>query len=158
MGPLSIFVITTQSFFQRVVNFFPLIESIFHSYHELLVLVVLRIIFDTSTESYFFIALVIIFRRIVILFFGLQYCGIAIEGNWLECLARVFDFLGAHFEDCVTGADECFQRECQGETLSGKETKGVLTFSKKIWKECLCLAKIILAENKNLWVAIKSKM
>ena len=60
---------------------------------------VLRIIFNTSIEDYFFIVLIIIFRCIANLFFGLQYIA-ALRSRGLD---RVFDFLGAHFENCATG-------------------------------------------------------
>ena len=43
-------------------------------------LVVLRIIFNTSIENYFFIELIIIFRGIANLFLGLQcFVGLAVE-------------------------------------------------------------------------------
>ena len=54
---------------------------------QIIFLVVLRIIFNTSIENYFFIVLIIIFRGIVNLFFGLQYiAGLRLRGDWLECL------------------------------------------------------------------------
>ena len=37
--------------------------------------------------------------------------------------------LGDHFENFEV--EECFQRECQGETFSGKETKEVFIFLTK---------------------------
>ena len=89
-------------------------------------LVVLRIIFNTSIENYFFIVLIIIFRCIANLFLGLQcFAGLAVEVDWFESLTS----LGDHFENFEV--EECFQRECQGEKLSGKETKGVFIFLTK---------------------------
>ena len=89
-------------------------------------LVVPRIIFNTSIENYFFIVLIIIFRCIANLFLGLQcFAGLAVEVDWFESLTS----LGDHFENFEV--EECFQRECQGEKLSGKETKGVFIFLKK---------------------------
>ena len=81
---------------------------------------VLRIIFNTSVENYFFIVLIIIFRCIVNLFLVLQcFAGLATKVDWFESLSS----LGDHFENFEV--EGCFQRECQGEKLSGKETKGV---------------------------------
>ena len=86
-------------------------------------LVVLRIIFNTSIENYFFIVLIIIFRCIANLFLGLQcFAGLAVEVDWFESLTS----LGDYFENFEV--EECFQRECKGEKLSGKETKGVFIF------------------------------
>ena len=87
---------------------------------------VLRIIFNTSIENYFFIVLIIIFHGIVNLFLGLQFfAGLAIEVDRFESLTS----LGDHFENFAV--EECFQRECQGETFSGKETKEVFIFLTK---------------------------
>ena len=89
-------------------------------------LVVPRIIFNTSIENYFFIVLIIIFRCIANLFLGLQcFAGLAVKADWFESLTS----LGNHFENFEV--EECFQRECQGEKLSGKETKGVFIFLTK---------------------------
>ena len=89
-------------------------------------LVVLRIIFKTSIENYFFIVLIIIFRCIANLFLGLQcFAGLAVKVDWFKS----FTSLGDHFENFVV--EECFPRECQGEKLSGKETKGVFIFLTK---------------------------
>ena len=89
-------------------------------------LVVPRIIFNTSIENYFFIVLIIIFRGIANLFLGLQcFAGLAVEVDWFESLTS----LGDHFENFEV--EECFQRECQGETFSGKETKEVFIFLTK---------------------------
>ena len=72
----------------------------------------------TSIENYFFIVLIIIFRGIANLFLGLQcFVGLAVEVDWFESLTS----LGDHFENFEV--EECFQRECQGETLSGKKRK-----------------------------------
>ena len=90
-------------------------------------LVVPRIIFNTSIENYFFIVLIIIFRCIANLFLGLQcFAGVAVEVDWFESFETS---LGDHFE--TFEAEECFERECQGETLSGKETKEVFIFLTK---------------------------
>ena len=89
-------------------------------------LVVLRIIFNTSIENYFFIVLIIIFPCIANLFLGLQcFAGLAVKVDWLESLISLCD----HFENFEV--EECFQRECRGEKLSGKETKGVFIFLAK---------------------------
>ena len=88
--------------------------------------VVLRIIFLMCIKNYFLIGLRIIFRGIANLFFGLQcIAGLAFEVDWFESLTS----LGDHFENFEV--EECFQRECQGETLSGKETKEVFIFLTK---------------------------
>ena len=47
--------------------------------------------------------------------------GLAVEVEWFESLTS----LGDRFENFE--AEECFQRECHGETLSGKETKEVIS-------------------------------
>ena len=104
----TIFMLLYEKFFMRTTNNF---------------LVVLRIIFNTSIENYFFIVLIIIFRCIANLFLGLQcFAGLAFKADWFESLTS----LGDHFENFEV--EECFQRECQGEKLSGKETKGVFIF------------------------------
>ena len=88
--------------------------------------VVLRIIFLMCIENYFFIGPRITFRGIANLFLGLQcFAGLAVEVDWFESLTS----LGDHFENFEV--EECFQRECQGETLSGKETKEVFIFLTK---------------------------
>ena len=64
-----------------------------------------------------------------------MFRGIANLSLGLQCFAglavRVFDFLslGDDFENFEV--EECFQRECHGETLSGKETKEVFIFLTK---------------------------
>ena len=89
-------------------------------------LVVPRIIFNTSIENYFFIMLIIIFRCIENLFLVLQcFAGLAVEVDWFESLTSLSD----HFENFEV--EKCFERECQGETLSGKETKEVFIFLTK---------------------------
>ena len=83
---------------------------------------VLRIIFNTSIENYFFIVLTIIFRGITNLFLGLQcFEGLAVEADWFESLTSLVD----HFENFKV--EECFQRECQGETFSGRKSCVVMT-------------------------------
>ena len=89
-------------------------------------LVVLRIIFNTHIYNYFFIVLIIIFRCIANLFLGLQcFAGLAVEVDWFESLTS----LGDHFENFEV--EECFQRECQGKKLSGKEKEAVFIFLTK---------------------------
>ena len=76
-------------------------------------------------KNYFLTGPRIIFRGID-LFFGLQcIAGLPFEVDWFESLTS----LGDHFENFEV--EECFQRECQGETLSGKETKEVFIFLTK---------------------------
>ena len=95
----------TNTFFIRTMNYFS---------------VVLLIIFLMCINNYFLIGPRIIFRSIVNLFLGLQcFVGLAVEVDWFESLTS----LGDHFENFEV--EECFQRECQGETLLGKETKEV---------------------------------
>ena len=92
----------TNTFFIHAMNYFS---------------VVLRIIFPMCIKNYFLIGPRIIFRGIANLFFGLQcIAGLAFEVDWFESLTS----FGDHF-----------QRECQGETLSGKETKEVFIFLTK---------------------------
>ena len=106
--------------FIKAVYFFFVVWINFSYVPQVIFLVVLRIIFNTSIEDYFFIVLIIIFHGIVNLFLGLQcFAGLAVEVDWFESLTS----LGDHFENIEV--DECFQRECQGETFSGKETKEV---------------------------------
>ena len=57
---------------------------------------------------------------------GLQcFVGLVVKVDWLDSLTS----LGDHFENFEV--EECFQRECYGETLSGKETKEVIIFLTK---------------------------
>ena len=101
----------TNTFFIHAMNYFS---------------VVLRIIFLMCTKNYFLIGSRILFCGIVNLFFGLQcIAGLAFEVDWFESLTA----LGDHCENFEE--EECFQRECQGETLSGKETKEVFIFLTK---------------------------
>ena len=101
----------TNTFFIHTMNYFS---------------VVLRIIFLMCIENYFFIGPRIMFRGIANLFLGLQcFAGLAVKVDWFESLTS----LGDHFENFEV--EECFQRECQGETLSGKETKEVFIFLTK---------------------------
>ena len=89
-------------------------------------LLVLRIIFNTSIENYFFIVLIIIFRCIANLFLGLQcFAGLAVKVDWFES----FTSLGDHFENFEV--EDCFQRECQGKKLSGNEKEAVFIFLTK---------------------------
>ena len=84
MDPLCIFVITTQDFFSvllisfscmnyylwRLFSFLRFVWINFSCAPQIIFLVVLRIIFNTSIESYFFIVLIIIFHGIVNLFWA----------------------------------------------------------------------------------------
>ena len=115
MDPLCIFVITTQGFFSvllisfscmnyflwRLFSFFYVVVWInFSCVPQIIFLVVLRIIFNTSIENYFFIVLIIIFRCIANLFLVLQcFAGLAVEVDWFESLTS----LGDHFENFASG-------------------------------------------------------
>ena len=113
-------------FIKAVYFFYVVVRTKFSCVPQIIFLVVLRINFNTSIENYFFIVLIIIFRGIANLFLGLQcFAGLAVEVDWFESLTS----LGDHFENFEV--EECFQRECQGETLSGKETKEVFIFLTK---------------------------
>ena len=48
---------------------------------------------------------------------------------WVGSVKPHLTSLGDHFENFEV--EECFQRECYGETLSGKETKEVIIFLTK---------------------------
>ena len=142
MDLLCIFVITKlhNTFFSVLVIivttwiiFVIIIRIFFHSYHEL---------FFSGTLNYFFelffIGRRIIFRGIANLSFGLQcIAGLTAEGNWFECFISLASILK------TVQAAECFQRECKGETLSGKETKEFSIFSFKIWEEPVVCAKVM---------------
>ena len=97
------------------INFSFILRIIFQCYCELLFQCVLRIIFSLGQE--------LIFAASRIYF--LSY-------NTLQSLRSTLKTLPA---------EESLQREFQGETLSGKETKEVFIFSYKIWKESLVLRK-----------------
>ena len=88
--------------------------------------VVLRIIFLMYVKNYFLIGSRIIFRGIANLFFGLQcIAGLAFKVDWFEFWLPWATILK------TLQVEECFQRECQCETLSGKETKEVFIFLAK---------------------------
>ena len=88
--------------------------------------VVLRIIFLMCIKNYFLMGPRIIFRGIAKIFFGLQcIAGFAFEVHWFESLTS----LGDHLK--TLQVEECFEREFQGERLSGKETKEVFIFLTK---------------------------
>ena len=92
--------------------------------------VVLRVIFLMCIKNYFLIGPRIIFRGIANLFFGLQCtAGLAFEVDWFEFLTS----LGDHFENFEV--EECFQRECQGETLSENRNDRGFHLSYKICQE-----------------------
>ena len=151
MDPLCIFVITIQDFFSQLIFFscmdYFLLRPFYFVYvvvwinfscaPQIIFLVVLRVIFNTSIENYFFIVLIIIFRGIANLFLGLQcFVGLAVEVDWFESLTS----LGDHFVNFEV--EECFQRECQGETLSGKERPG-FHLSYKICQEPVVCALVM---------------
>ena len=88
-------------------------------------------------ENDFFIGPKIIFRGKANLFLGLQCFGaLAVEVDWFETLTS----LGDHFENFAM--EECFQRECQVVTVTGKETKVVFIFltnsSRSQYSLCVC--------------------
>ena len=78
--------------------------------------VVLRIIFLYAYWELFFAV-----SRIYFWAYN-GFAGLAVKVDWFESLTS----LGDHFENFEV--EECFERECQGETLSGKETKEVFIF------------------------------
>ena len=80
---------------------------------------VLRIIFNTSIENYFFIFQIIIFHGIVNLFLGLQcFEGLAVEVDWFESLTS----LGDHFENFEV--EGCFPRGAFKENAKAKHFQG----------------------------------
>ena len=88
--------------------------------------VVLRIIFLMYIKNYFLIGPRIIFRCIANLFLGLKrFAGLAVKRTGSSLLLPWAIILK------TLQVKECFQRECQGETLSGKETKEVFIFLTK---------------------------
>ena len=109
IDPLCIFVITTQDFFNVLlisfscmnyffINtayfFYVVVWVNFSCLPQIIFLVVLRIIFNSSIENYFFIMLIIIFHCIVNLFLGLQcFAGLAVEVDWFESLTSFGDHL-----------------------------------------------------------------
>ena len=98
----------TNTFFIHAMNYFS---------------VVLEIIFLMCIKNYFLIGPRIIFRGIANLFFGLK-CIAGLHLKWTDSslwLPRATNLKTLQVE-------EYFQRECQGETLSGKETKEVFIF------------------------------
>ena len=125
-------------FLWRLFNVFYVVVWInFSCVPQIIFLVVLRIIFNTSIEDYFFIVLIIIFRGIANLFLGLQcFVGLAVEVDWFESLTSLGD-LFVNFE-----VEEYFQRECQGETLCGKERPG-FHLSYKICQEPVVCALVM---------------
>ena len=101
----------TNTFFIRTTNYFSVVLSNYFSnvYGEL---------FFHWAENYFSQC-----RKFIS---GLQcFVGLALEVHWLESLTS----LGDHFENFEV--EECFQRECHGETLSGKEAQEVFIFFTK---------------------------
>ena len=133
MDLLHIFVVNKQYLFQRVNNYFYQHESFlfqlygyfFHSYHEL---------FFGGTSNYFSSVYGELFFHWAENYFSqcrefilcLQcFVGLAVKVDWFESLTS----LGDHFENFEV--EECFQRECHSETLSGKETKEVFMFFTK---------------------------
>ena len=88
--------------------------------------VVLRIMFLMCMENKLFIGPRIIFRSIANIFWVYNVLW-ALQLKWTG--SSLWLPLGDHFENFEV--EECFQRECQGEKLSGKETKGVFIFLTK---------------------------
>ena len=127
MDLLCIFVIIKHYFFQPVselllasTNYFCYIyTNNFFIHTTSYFSVVLRIIFLMCIENYFS-------RYREIIFWPKCVAGLAVEGDLFECLTSLATILK------TVQAEECFQRECQGETFSGKETKEVFIFSYKI--------------------------
>ena len=92
--------------------------------------VVLRIIFLMYIKNYFLIGPRIIFRCIANLFLGLKrFAGLAVKRTGSR--GRSSLLLPWAIILKTLQVKECFQRECQGETLSGKETKEVFIFLTK---------------------------
>ena len=128
MDLLCIFVITRQYFFSMLVIIFSNMSyfcfyytnTFFHSYHKL---------FFSGTSNYFSnVYQELFFRVIANLFFSLQCIpDLAVEVEWFASFVRL---RWATISKTLQ-VEECFQRECQGETLSGKETKEVFVFLTK---------------------------
>ena len=90
-------------------------NTFFHSYHEL---------FFSGTLNYFSNVYGELFFHWAENYFS-HYREFILGLDWFE----FFTSVGDHFENFEV--EECFQRECQGETLSGKETKEVFIFLTK---------------------------
>ena len=101
-------------------------KCFFHSCHELFFSGTSNYFSNVYQELFFNWAVNYFLRYREFIFWSTMHCGPCIWSG----LVRVFDFLGRPFWK------GCFQRECQGETLSGNETKEVfifLTKSVKSW-------------------------
>ena len=110
----------------RLVKFFVgSTNEFFHSYGKLFLTGTSNYLFTSGTENYFFIGAENYFSSYIVnYFFGLQYiAGLRMRGG----LARVFDFLGGHFEKCASAFKVFKEHACQDETLSEKESKEVFT-------------------------------
>ena len=96
-------------------------KCFFHSCHEVFFSGTSNYFSNVYQELFFNWAVNYFSRYREFIFWSTMHCGPCIWSG----LVRVFDFLGRPFWK------ECFQRECQGETLSGKETKEVFIFLTK---------------------------
>ena len=131
MDLLQICVINKQYLFQRVIfsnmTYFCINYTNTFFIHTMNYFsVVLWIIFLMCMENYFFIGPRIIFRSIANLFWAYNVLW-ALQLKWTG--SSLWLPLGDNFENFEV--EECFQRECHGETLSGKETKEVFIFCTK---------------------------
>ena len=108
--------------------FVGITNEFFHSYCKL---------FLTGTTNYFLLVVLrIIFLGIVNLFFWPTiHCGLAIEGDWLEC----FDLLGGHFENCA-GA---FQKNAKAKHCQRKKRNRFSPFLTKSERESLVCAQVM---------------
>jgi len=102
-------------------------NEFFHSYCKL---------FLTGTTNYFLLVVLrIIFHWHWQLFFSASWIYFLAYNTLRAChwggLAQVFWLVRRPFWKLC----RCYPKECQGETLSEKETKEVFTFCHKIWKE-----------------------
>ena len=87
--------------------------------------VVLRIIFNTSIENYFFIVLTIIFPCIANLFLDLQcFAGLAVKVDWFKFL----NSLGDHFENFQAEARSAFKENAKAKNCQGKQQKRFSSF------------------------------
>ena len=85
------------------INFSLVLQIIFDWYCELFI--------TCGTENYFFINADNYFSRYrEFIFWPTIHCGLAFEGDWLEC----FDFLGGHFENCASAIQKnATAKHCQ---------------------------------------------
>ena len=132
MDLLCIFVITRQYFFSMLVIIFSNMSYFCFYYTNTFFirttnyfLVVLQIIFLMCIKNYFLLGQELFFSFIANSFFSLQcIADLAVEVEWFASFVR----LPWATISKTLQVEECFQRECQGETLSGNETKEVFIF------------------------------